>query len=208
MKPLCKYTATCDAVRDIVPTLRRAFQAAAEGVPGPVFVELPIDVLYPISEVSANMGLSQRKRARDVDPNDAAALARMEVPEDLLAASGGDKKAYLASLRPAQPVFLRRERQPAALSAKGVVEAYLKYQRANIFCGAFDPPAGGFGPLPVAVPRPPSGDVARAAGLLRRARKPVLLVGSQATLICGGATRAEQDANSKLLTARHIDTFT
>ena len=34
------------AVRDIVPMLRRAFQVASSGVPGPVFVELPIDVLY------------------------------------------------------------------------------------------------------------------------------------------------------------------
>ena len=88
----------------------------------------------------------------------------------------------------------------APLSAKGVVEAYLKHQRAAIFAGAFAPPPGGFGPLPVAVPRPPRADVARAAALLRRARRPVLLVGSQATLICGGATRAEQDANSALLT--------
>lgn len=34
------------AVRDIVPMLREAFQVAMSGVPGPVFVELPIDILY------------------------------------------------------------------------------------------------------------------------------------------------------------------
>lgn len=44
-----RYAASCSNVRDIVPTLRKAFQEAASGVPGPVFVEFPLDVLYPIS---------------------------------------------------------------------------------------------------------------------------------------------------------------
>lgn len=33
-------------VREIVPSLARAFDVALEGVPGPVFVELPVDLLY------------------------------------------------------------------------------------------------------------------------------------------------------------------
>lgn len=43
-KPLCKFVASVSKVRDIVPTLKRAFQAAASGIPGPVFVEFAIDV--------------------------------------------------------------------------------------------------------------------------------------------------------------------
>ena len=39
-------------------------QEAASGVPGPVFVEFPIDVLYNIGEIRANMGLGARKRAK------------------------------------------------------------------------------------------------------------------------------------------------
>jgi hypothetical protein len=63
LRPICKYCATCNSVRDIVPTLRTAFKEAASGVPGPVFVELPIDVLYNVAEISANMGLLERTRA-------------------------------------------------------------------------------------------------------------------------------------------------
>ncbi len=36
---------------DIVPALEKAFSMAREGVPGPVFVELPVDLLYPESMV-------------------------------------------------------------------------------------------------------------------------------------------------------------
>eukprot|EP00753_Platysulcus_tardus_P000688 PLAT10643.1.p1 GENE.PLAT10643.1~~PLAT10643.1.p1 ORF type:complete len:561 (+),score=300.15 PLAT10643.1:244-1926(+) len=56
-RSICKWTATCSRVRDIVPTLRTAFQKAQSGTPGPVFVELPIDTLYPISEVKKGYGV-------------------------------------------------------------------------------------------------------------------------------------------------------
>ena len=46
-KSLCKHVATVLRVRDIVPILRKAIHIAQSGVPGPVFVEIPIDALYP-----------------------------------------------------------------------------------------------------------------------------------------------------------------
>jgi len=46
MKPLCKWTTHIASVKDIVPTLESAFKEAQEGTPGPVFVEVPIDILY------------------------------------------------------------------------------------------------------------------------------------------------------------------
>ena len=46
-KSLCKHVATVTRVRDIVGALRKAICVAQSGVPGPVFVELPIDALYP-----------------------------------------------------------------------------------------------------------------------------------------------------------------
>lgn len=46
-RPLCKFCATVTRVQDIVPILKKAISAARSGTPGPVFVEFPIDTLYP-----------------------------------------------------------------------------------------------------------------------------------------------------------------
>jgi acetolactate synthase-like protein len=46
MQPHVKQVFTPRAVRQLVPTLESAFRIAREGVPGPVFVETPVDLLY------------------------------------------------------------------------------------------------------------------------------------------------------------------
>lgn len=46
MAPHVKWTKSVGRVKDIVPVLEHAFDVAQEGVPGPVFVELPMDLLY------------------------------------------------------------------------------------------------------------------------------------------------------------------
>lgn len=46
MKSNVKYSATISSVREIVPKLQRAMEEAMSGVKGPVFVELPLDILY------------------------------------------------------------------------------------------------------------------------------------------------------------------
>ena len=46
VRPQVKWAHSVRRVRDIVPVLEQAFRAAQDGVPGPVFVELPIDLLY------------------------------------------------------------------------------------------------------------------------------------------------------------------
>lgn len=51
VKGICKWSATCKTVRDIVPTLEKAIGTAKQGVPGPVFIELPVDLLYQESIV-------------------------------------------------------------------------------------------------------------------------------------------------------------
>ena len=45
-KTITKWTASIEQDCDIVPVLEEAFDVAKSGVPGPVFVECPIDTLY------------------------------------------------------------------------------------------------------------------------------------------------------------------
>jgi acetolactate synthase-1/2/3 large subunit len=46
VKPIVKWATAVTRVRDLVPELERAFAVCREGVPGPVFVECPVDLLY------------------------------------------------------------------------------------------------------------------------------------------------------------------
>jgi acetolactate synthase-1/2/3 large subunit len=45
-KPHVKWAKAVKRVRDLAPALQKAFEIAQSGVPGPVFVECPLDVLY------------------------------------------------------------------------------------------------------------------------------------------------------------------
>src|SRR5262249_14753585 len=45
--PHVKFAARPSALREVVPALEQAFHEAKKGVPGPVFVELAVDLLYP-----------------------------------------------------------------------------------------------------------------------------------------------------------------
>ena len=47
IKAHVKWHASCKRVGELVPALQTAFKKCQEGVPGPVFVECPIDLLYP-----------------------------------------------------------------------------------------------------------------------------------------------------------------
>eukprot|EP00051_Salpingoeca_urceolata_P001093 m.38563 g.38563 ORF g.38563 m.38563 type:complete len:634 (-) comp11191_c0_seq3:338-2239(-) len=130
-KPLCKFCATVTRVKDIVPTLRKAFAAAQSGVPGPVFVELPIDALYPYATVE-----------------------KVTVPP-------------------------KKEGQARTIGQR-VIDAYLANYLNSLFADAFVPRP--VTPLPVDVPIVSVSKVSQAAQLLRSAKRPVVLVGSQATL--------------------------
>ncbi|XP_051827974.1 2-hydroxyacyl-CoA lyase 2 [Antechinus flavipes] len=127
-RPLCKFCASVRRVRDIIPTLRAALAAAQSGTPGPVFVELPIDVLYPYFLVQ-----------REVMPSKA----------------------------------------PQSLMGK-LVSWYLQNHLANLFAGAWEPQPEG--PLPLNIPQASSQQVQRCVELISRAKKPLLLLGSQALL--------------------------
>ncbi|MDQ3338304.1 MAG: thiamine pyrophosphate-binding protein [Myxococcota bacterium] len=51
MKPCTKWATMVKTVPALAPTVERACQIAMEGVPGPVFIEVPVDLLYPESVV-------------------------------------------------------------------------------------------------------------------------------------------------------------
>jgi thiamine pyrophosphate-dependent acetolactate synthase large subunit-like protein len=61
--PHVKWAVSVGRVRELVPTLERAFRVAQEGVPGPVFVELPVDLLYDEATVREMYGA---KAATDI----------------------------------------------------------------------------------------------------------------------------------------------
>ena len=46
IRPHVKFLKCIRRVKDLAPVLRQAFTAATRGVPGPVFVECPVDLLY------------------------------------------------------------------------------------------------------------------------------------------------------------------
>jgi acetolactate synthase-1/2/3 large subunit len=46
IRPHVKWAVRVDRVRDLAPTVDRALRVARDGVPGPVFVECPVDLLY------------------------------------------------------------------------------------------------------------------------------------------------------------------
>lgn len=56
VRPHVKLAQRVTRLRDMAPTLHRALAVAQSGVPGPVFLEMPIDLLYDESEVRKMYG--------------------------------------------------------------------------------------------------------------------------------------------------------
>lgn len=64
MKAVCKWSVTIDKVKDIVSVVEHAFYVAQQGVPGPVFIECPVDILYGEELVRSWYG----EKSKDVAP--------------------------------------------------------------------------------------------------------------------------------------------
>ncbi|MGB3050066.1 MAG: thiamine pyrophosphate-binding protein [Polyangiales bacterium] len=58
MEPITKWAVSIKKVHSIGPTVEKALDLAQDGVPGPVFIEVPIDVLYP-EEMVREMFMSE-----------------------------------------------------------------------------------------------------------------------------------------------------
>ena len=130
ISPHVKWAVSVSRVKDLVPTLERAFRVALEGVPGPVFVEVPVDLLYYEATVREMYGA---KSASDV----------RSVPDV-------------------------------------AIQGYLRLHLLRVFGGS-----SGHSPegrIRVPPPQPDVKDVDRVRALLRRAKRPVIVLGSQTTL--------------------------
>jgi acetolactate synthase-like protein len=73
MKPLTKWATAVKTVPALAPIVERACQIATDGVPGPVFLEVPVDLLYPEATVrewyarEAGLGKSKGIGAKAVE---------------------------------------------------------------------------------------------------------------------------------------------
>ena len=123
-----KWSKAARRVRDLVPALEEAFRQAQSGVPGPVFVECPVDLLY----------------------------------------DEGMVRQLYGSARPGKTLGQR------------LTNAYLRWHVNRLFSGAGLRQARPA--MRVEPPAPDPGLVRRAAERLRQAQRPLLVVGSQATL--------------------------
>jgi len=132
IRPHVKSARRVSRVADLAPILDGAFAMARSGVPGPVFVECPVDLLYPATVV---------RRWYE----EATGIGR--APRNL--------------------------RQRA-------LRWYVRRHLARLFRGADAPLPPPRSPRPPSAPAPSA--VQSAAELLKRSRRPVLVIGSQATL--------------------------
>jgi acetolactate synthase-1/2/3 large subunit len=128
--PHVKWASTVARVRDVVPALERAFVEARTGMPGPVFVELPVDLLYDEELVRSWY----------------------------LAAGKGGGLAGVA------------------------MRTYLGRHLARVFGEGSRPARSPQPPPSVSAPPVDRGLIRKAAARLRKAKRPVLVLGSQVTL--------------------------
>jgi thiamine pyrophosphate-dependent acetolactate synthase large subunit-like protein len=162
VRPHVKWAAAARAVGQLAPLLDQAFHEARAGVPGPVFLECPIDLLYDEALVRRMYGV----------PAVATGAAAAAGP------AGEGRAAGAAGANPPGS-------GPGGLAGRAM-QFYLSRHLRRLFRPG---PARYERPLPPpAVPEPASpgrGELARAAAELARSRRPVLVVGSQAVLETG-----------------------
>lgn len=138
LKSVCKWTATIKRVKDIVPTVEKAFVKSQEGVPGPVFVECPIDTLYGEEMVREWYGVKNK----------------------------------VTSPRNIQDRILR---------------GYLNFHVNRLFSGK-DAVRSDTSIAPIRYPHHSMGETSKAISLIKKHRRPLLIIGSGAMMQAGKAT--------------------
>jgi thiamine pyrophosphate-dependent acetolactate synthase large subunit-like protein len=120
-------------VRDLGPAVEEAFEAAQSGVPGPVFVECPVDLLYDEASIrqwyadAAGQGKSMADRAlrfylnrhvRRMFEGSGAASVQRVLPVAVPRASGAALKASLAAMAKAERPLLVIGSQAVVLASQ------------------------------------------------------------------------------------------
>ncbi len=139
MRPHVKFCAAVKTVKQIVPTLEKAFTVAQSGVPGPVFVELPIDLLYTEATI---------------------------------------REWYAADMPKGNSLTSR------------AVRWYMQNHLNRLFAGSEGVKAGA--PLPVTRPQHTPTQVAQVVAHLQKAKRPVLVLGSQVVQVAQDAAAIQQ----------------
>jgi acetolactate synthase-1/2/3 large subunit len=114
MRPHVKEVHAVRRVRDIVPTLERAFRFSQEGVPGPVFVELPIDLLY--DQAVIRQWYAAARPGRDLRQRVVGAYLRLRVARLFRGAAGPPVGARIDVVAP-EPDARSVAQAAAALAA-------------------------------------------------------------------------------------------
>lgn len=130
-EPHVKWFALVEKVRDLAAAVEQAFDEALLGVPGPVFVECPVDLLYDEELVRGLYGVG-------------------------------------------------KDAPPPRSFAERAQQAYLRWHLGRLFGGK--PRRPHLAPQPLPVPQASRSEIQRAASALAQAKRPVLVVGSQAVV--------------------------
>lgn len=136
MKSITKWQKTVTKVRDIVPILREAICISQSDTPGPVFVECPLDVLYPYKVIRKEIKLKQ----------DSGSLIQR------------------------------------------LLAWYLDQYSRNLYAGAFDIERE-YCPWPVELNFSSKSETRKAIEIITKAKRPLILLGSQAVLPPVGGER-------------------
>ena len=124
-RTVVKWSAAVRRVRDVGPVLNEAFRQAQTGVPGPVFVECPVDLLYAEPMVRKLYGAS--RGGRSLGARVVQAYLRWHVNR-LFA---GSQQPYLAPPAPSLVLDL-----PAPAQVAAVVARLAQAQRPVILVGS------------------------------------------------------------------------
>lgn len=152
MKPLTKWATQVKTVPALAPVIERACQLAAEGVPGPVFVEVPVDLLYPEATVrewyakEAGLGKAKGIGAKAVElyirghlyrQFRAPAMPEVHVPVKLpsLRGEGGIERAADAIKSAQRPVFVIGSQALVGVKDPGRLARALGMLGAPVFLG-------------------------------------------------------------------------